>query len=243
MKFKEKVVFITGSNRGIGKALIQSVLDLGASKVYAAMRKISHAPEFEDERITVVELDITNLKQINKAVEMANDTQILINNAGVLSPGNILDGEMSAIRYDMEVNYFSTINMMRAFVPVLERNESPRIINIVSIAIYANFPFIAGYSASKAALYSATQAARIELSKKGIIVHAVNPGAIDTDMNKGSDMEMTSPSVVAKNILEAIQEERLDIIPDKIGLNMYDIWKDDPAKLEKVASDMYHGVK
>ncbi|EQC48911.1 putative short chain dehydrogenase [Bacteriovorax sp. BSW11_IV] len=65
-------------------------------------------------------------------------------------------------------------------------------VNIVSIAAYSNFPFIAGYSASKAALYSATQAALIELSKKGIAVFSVNPGAIDTDMNKGSDMEMTS---------------------------------------------------
>jgi NAD(P)-dependent dehydrogenase (short-subunit alcohol dehydrogenase family) len=241
MKFEEKVVFITGTNRGIGKSLVQAVLDMGAKKVYASMRKLSEIPSFSDDRVVGIELDIMDSSQIEKAAKVATDTQILINNAGALSAGSILEGEMSNIKYDMDVNYFSTINMMRAFVPILEKNDSSRIINIVSIAIYANFPFIAGYSASKAALYSATQAARIELSKKGITVHAINPGAIDTDMNKGSDMDMTSPDDVAKSILKEVEAEKLDIIPDKIGLGMYEIWKEAPSKLEEVASKMYHG--
>jgi len=241
MKFEGKIVFITGTNRGIGKSLVQEALNMGAKKVYASMRKLSSMPNFSDERVVGIELDITNSEQIEKAVSAAPDTQILINNAGALSAGNILEGEMNNIKHDMEVNYFSTINMMRAFVPILEKNDSARIVNIVSIAIYANFPFIAGYSASKAALYSATQAARIELSKKDIIVHAVNPGAIDTDMNKGSDMEMTSPDDVAKSILKEVEADKLDIIPDKIGLGMYGIWKESPSKLEEVAFNMYHG--
>ncbi len=241
MNFEGKIVFITGTNRGIGKSLVQEVLKMGAKKVYASMRKLSFMPNFSDDRVVGIELDITNKDQITKAVAAAPDTQILINNAGALTAGNILEGEMDNIKYDMDVNYFSTINMMRAFVPILEKNDSAKIVNIVSIAIYANFPFIAGYSASKAALYSATQAARIELSKKNITVHAINPGAIDTDMNRGSNMDMTSPDDVAKSILKEIEAEKLDIIPDKIGLSMYEIWKESPSKLEEVASNMYHG--
>lgn len=241
MKFEGKIIFITGTNRGIGKSLVKAALDMGAAKVYATARNLSTLSDFTDERVVKIELDITNEDQIQKAVELARDTQILINNAGALSAGTILGSEIDKIKYDMNVNYFSTINMMRAFSPILEKNSSPRIINIVSIVIYANFPFIAGYSASKAALYSATQAARIELSKKGIIVHAVNPGAIDTDMNKGSNMDMTSPDDVAVSILEDVEAEKLDIIPDKIGKGMYAIWKEDPAKLEEVASKMFHG--
>lgn len=240
MKFEGKIVFITGTNRGIGKSLVKAALDMGAVKVYAAARDLSKIADFNDERVVRIELDITIEEQIRKATELAVDTQILINNAGVVSPGNILNGEMEKIKYEMDVNYFSTINMMRAFVPVLEKNNEPRIINIVSIAIYASFPFIAGYSASKAALYSATQAARIELSKKGIIVHAINPGAIDTDMNKGSNMDMTSPDDVAASILKEVEAEKLDIIPDKIGRSMYSIWKKDPANLEALASKMYY---
>lgn len=243
MKFEGKIVFITGTNRGIGKSLVRAALDMGAKKVYATARNLSALSDFNDERVVKIELDITNKDQIYQARAQAQDTQILINNAGVVSPGNILDGDIEKIKYDMDVNYFSTINMMRAFVPVLEKNNEPRIVNIVSIAIYANFPFIAGYSASKAALYSATQAARIELSKKGIVVHAVNPGAIDTDMNKGSNMDMTSPDDVAASILREVEAEKLDIIPDKIGRSMYSIWKEDPANLEAVASKMYHESK
>lgn len=243
MKFEGKIVFITGTNRGIGKSLVRAALDMGAKKVYATARNLSALSDFNDERVVKIELDITNKEQIYQARAQAQDTQILINNAGVVSPGNILDGDIEKIKYDMDVNYFSTINMMRAFVPVLEKNNEPRIVNIVSIAIYANFPFIAGYSASKAALYSATQAARIELSKKGIVVHAVNPGAIDTDMNKGSNMDMTSPDDVAASILREVEAEKLDIIPDKIGRSMYSIWKEDPANLEAVASKMYHESK
>lgn len=240
MQFEGKVVFITGTSRGIGKALVQAALDLKAQKVYATVRNLTTAPHFEDSRVVMLELDITKKDQIANVLAQAADTQILINNAGSLNPGNILQTDIEKIKYDMDVNYLATLNMMRAFVPILEKNSSARIINIVSIAIYANFPFIAGYSASKAALYSATQAARIELSKKGIIVHAVNPGAIDTDMNKGSTMDMTSPDEVAASILKEVEAEKLDIIPDKIGRDMHAIWKEDPAKLEEVASKMYH---
>lgn len=242
MQFAGKVVFITGTNRGIGKALVQAALKLKAKKVYATVRNLSSAPVFNDDRVVLLELDITQNSQITSAAQRAPDTQILINNAGTVNPGRILEMDLEKITPDMNVNYFSTINMMRAFVPVLEKNESAHIVNIVSIAAYTNFPFIAGYSASKAALYSATQAARIELLKRNITVHAVNPGAIDTDMNKGSGMEnMTSPDDVAESILREVEADKLDIIPDKIGRGMYEVWKSDPAKPEELAAQMFHG--
>jgi len=132
---------------------------------------------------------------------------------------------------------------MRAFVPILKKNQDCRIVNIASIAKFTNFPFIAGYSASKAALYSITQAARIELSQYNIVVHAVNPGAIDTDMNRGQKMEMTSPVVVAKSILDEVENETLDIIPDKIGKYMFSLWQESPMKLEEAAKNMFLSSK
>ncbi|PIP95161.1 MAG: short-chain dehydrogenase [Bdellovibrio sp. CG12_big_fil_rev_8_21_14_0_65_39_13] len=240
MNIENKVVFVTGSNRGIGRSLVEAVLAKGANKVYASSRNASSRIGFNDERVVYLNLDITELNQIKKASEMAQDTQILINNAGILNQGNILEGDFENIHSNMNVNFFSTINMMREFVPILERNKSSAIINIVSIAAYSNFPFIAGYSASKAALYSATQAARIELKKKGIQVFAVNPGAIDTDMNKGYEGEMTSSKDVALAILNELALDVPDIIPDKVGKAMFEVWKADPAGLEAMASKMYH---
>ncbi|WPU66616.1 SDR family oxidoreductase [Peredibacter starrii] len=236
MNFDNKTVLVTGANRGIGKALVEALLKKNVKKVYACSRDIKNVPDFGDSRVVLIQLDISDSTQIQNATRNARDTQILINNAGVISPGGLFDCDL---KRDMEINYFSTIQMMKAFVPVLEQNPEARIINIASIASYVNFPFIAGYSASKAALYSATQAARIELRSKGIAVHAVNPGAIDTDMNKGSTMDMTSPTEVAFSILNEVEKEVEDIIPDKIGRGMYEMWERSPKELEAFSRKMY----
>lgn len=241
MQFEGKTVFITGANRGIGKALVEACLNNNVKRVYAASRKLENLPQFNDSRVVPVLLDIANKDQIKNAVAKCSDVQILINNAGTLNPGNILEGDVEGFKNDMEINCFATLEVMRAFAPVLEKNQDARIVNISSIASYVNFPFIAGYSASKAALYSVSQAARIELSAKNIAVHIVNPGAIDTDMNKGSTMDMTSPSEVAQSILKAVKEEIEDIIPDKIGRGMFEVWKTSPRELENLAKKMYFG--
>lgn len=240
MNFLNTTVFITGANRGIGKALVEALLEKGCRKIYAAARDI-HSIQFKDPRVILCRLDITDSAQIKAAVQFASDTEILINNAGSLNAGTFLEGSLEGFRKDIEVNYFSTIQMMRAFTPILQKNVNPRIVNIVSIAKYVNFPFIAGYSASKAALYSATQAARIELSPLGIAVHAVNPGAIDTDMNKGSSMPMTPPAEVALSILKHIESEEADIVPDRIGLEMFQTWQQSPMALEQLSKDMFFG--
>jgi NAD(P)-dependent dehydrogenase (short-subunit alcohol dehydrogenase family) len=237
---QDKVVLITGANRGIGQSLVKASLEKDARKIYATGRDLSKMPNFGDDRVMSLELDIVNNKQITQTIEHASDTQILINNAGVLSIGTILGGEMKGMENDMNVNYYGTINIMRAFAPILEKNAPARIVNIVSIVAYSPLPSIAGYSASKSALYSATLSARIELAKKGITVHAVNPGAIDTDMNKGSDWDMPSPDSVAKTILDQVENEELDIIPEEIGLGMFNAWKEEPSKLAEVFHNIYH---
>lgn len=174
------------------------------------------------------------------SVLAAPDTEILINNAGTLNPGNMLQGEVLAMENDLKVNYFGTINMMRAFAPILIKNRPSIMINIVSIAAYSPLPSIAGYAASKAALYSATQSVRIELAKKDVTVYAVNPGAIDTDMNKGSDWDMPDPDRIAIKIVESVAAGNLDIVPDEMGQGMYAAWREEPAKLSKIFSDLYH---
>jgi short-subunit dehydrogenase len=242
MEFVGKTVLITGANRGIGEALVRACLKKQVKKIYACSRQLEKLPQFNDSRIFPIMLDISNREQIEQAALLCGDTQILINNAGTLSPGNILEGDLESFKYDMEINCFATIEMMRAFIPIIGKNTDPRIINICSIASYVNFPFIAGYSVSKAALYSASQAARIELSAKNIPVHIVNPGAIDTDMNKGSTMDMTAPSEVAMNILGEVENEIEDIIPDKIAREMYKIWKRSSHELEELAKKLYFNL-
>ncbi|WP_109829437.1 SDR family oxidoreductase [Reichenbachiella versicolor] len=238
---EDKVILITGANRGIGKSLVKASLEKGARKIYATSRDLSKMPNFGDERVVALELDITDNAQIIKVAEKTKDVEVLINNAGILSQGNVLEGEISALENDMKVNYYGTINMMRAFAPILEKNTPAKIINIVSIVAYSPLPSIAGYSASKTALYSATLSVRIELAKKGVTVHAINPGAIDTDMNKGSEWDMPAPDGVATIILDKVEAGELDIVPDEMGLGMFNAWKESPSKLAEMYSNMYHG--
>lgn len=237
---KDKVILITGANRGIGKSLVKASLKKEARKIYVTGRDLSKMPNFDDDRIVYLELDITNNNQISEVVEEAKDTQVLINNAGVLSHGNILEGEINAMEHDMKTNYYGTINMMRAFAPILEKNTPAKIVNIVSIVAYSPLPVIAGYSASKTALYSATQSVRIELANKGITVQTVNPGAIDTDMNAGSELDMPAPDSIAEVILNEVETGKLDIVPDQMGQEMFDAWKEAPSKLAEIFHNMYH---
>ena len=135
---KDKVILITGANRGIGRSLVKASLEKGARKVYATSRDSKKMPNFGDYRVVPLELDITDKTQISRVLKKATDVEVLINNAGILSHGNILEGELIGMENDMKVNYYGTINMMRAFVPILENNSSSaRIINMVSIAAYS----------------------------------------------------------------------------------------------------------
>lgn len=238
--FKDKTILVTGANRGIGKSLVSALLNLGAIKIYATCRNLKSLPLFDDERIVPLQLDITDDEQIAEIANTAFDTEILINNAGTLNPGNMLQGELLGMEHDLAVNYFGTIKMMRAFAPILVKNRPSIMINIVSIAAYSPLPSIAGYAASKAALYSATLSVRIELAKDGVTVYAVNPGAIDTDMNKGSDWEMPDPDTTAVKILDYVSAGKLDIVPDDMGQGMYAAWREDPEKLSKMFSDLYY---
>jgi len=239
--FKDKVVLITGSNRGIGKSMVKALLNNGVGKIYATCRDLKKMPVFDDDRIISLQLDITDDRQVAMITNIATDTEILINNAGTLNQGNILQGNLLGMENDLRVNYFGTIKMMRAFAPILMKNKPSIMINIVSIAAYSPLPSIAGYAASKAALYSATQSVRIELAKMDVSVYVVNPGAIDTDMNKGSDWNMPDPDSTAIKILESVATGKLDIVPDEMGQGMYAAWREEPAKLSKIFSDFYHG--
>ncbi|MGD0585424.1 MAG: SDR family NAD(P)-dependent oxidoreductase, partial [Oryzomonas sp.] len=135
-------------------------------------------------------------------------------------------------------NYLGTLNVVRSFVPVLEKRGSSAIANVVSVVGLASFSVSGGYCASKAALFSATQAMRAELKAKGIFVHAIFPGPIDTDMARDLDMPKTSAQVTAENIVKGILAGQEDIFPDPMSLQVFELWSKDPKGLERQFSSM-----
>jgi NAD(P)-dependent dehydrogenase (short-subunit alcohol dehydrogenase family) len=238
MKLGNAVVLVTGANRGIGKALVEALLKNGAQKIYAAARNVQHLPNFGDNRVVPIILDITNQAQVQQAAIQANDVNILINNAGILSFGGVVTGELLYLQHDMQVNYFGTLDVVRHFAPVVVKNGGGAIANVISVVGLASMPSIGGYSASKAALFSATQAMRSELKAKNIVVHGIYPGPVDTEMTKNFPMKKTTPMTVAENIVAGIIAGTEDIFPDPVSISISKLWATNPKGVERQFSGM-----
>ncbi len=239
MNLNDKTVLVTGANRGIGFATVRQLLNKGVKKVYAGVRNPDTAPDYGDDRVVTIRLDISNAEQVAAAAETAADVDLLINNAGTAAFASLLDAPLDVIASDMNTNYYGTLNVVRAFVPVLEKQRDAAIVNVVTIAAFVNFPSLGGYSASKAALFSLSQGIRMELAPRGIKVHTVNPGPIDTDMAKDLEMDKTSADEAAQNILAGLEQDVADILPDAAAEQMFDVWKQDYRQLESMVYDMH----
>lgn len=238
MQIESKNVFVSGANRGIGKAIVEALLKQKVKKIYAAARKIESLPNFGDARVVPVELDITNPALVKKAAEQAADTDILINNAGVLAYAPVIAGSHDDIKHDMETNYFGTLQVIRAFVPHLEKRGQAAIANVISVVGLASIAGIGGYSASKAALNSATQAMRVELKAKNISVHGIYPGPIDTDMTKDFPMDKANVAETGANIVSGILAGKEDIYPDPWSMEAGQAFAKDPKAFEKQMAGM-----
>lgn len=238
MNLENKTLFVSGANRGIGKAIVDALLQYPVKKIYAAARDVSSLPDFADTRVVPVTLDITKAEQIQAAVAMAQDVDVLVNNSGVLSMASVVSGDPDALRYDMDVNYFGTLAMTRAFVPILAKHDGAAIATVLSVVSLASMVGIGGYSASKAALFSATQAMRAELKVQGISVHSIFPGPIDTDMAKEFAMQKTSAQETAENILAGLIADAEDIFPDPMSTQLSQLWAQNPKALEATFATM-----
>jgi len=233
MKIDTKTVLVTGANRGIGQAIVHELLKHKVDKVYAAARNIKSLSDFGDKRVVPLALDITDSRQVTDAARLAKDVNVLINNAGVLSMASITDSGTNVLAVDMNTNYFGTLSMVKAFIPALQKNGQGVIANVVSVVGLAPIASAGSYSASKAALHSATQAARTELAGHNIHVIGIYPGPVDTDMARDFPVDKTSPAVTAQAIVAGIIEGRDYIFPDPMSQQVGALWEQNPRALEK----------
>jgi NAD(P)-dependent dehydrogenase (short-subunit alcohol dehydrogenase family) len=240
MNIRDSVVFITGANRGIGRAFVAELLDRGATRVYASARHPSHLDaviRLDPTRVRGVTLDVRDPAAAQAAAREADDTTLLINNAAVLSPGGAADVPVEAVRGDMETNFFGVLNVTNAFAPILEMHHGA-VVNMLTLVALASMPGLAAYNASKAAALSLTQSFRADLGKRGVAVHAVFPGAVDTDMIRGFEMPKTPAADVVRAILTAVEAGDEDIFPDPMSQQLYSSWRADHKAVERLFATM-----
>ncbi|HEY0836269.1 MAG TPA: SDR family oxidoreductase [Azospirillum sp.] len=236
MRITDCTAVVTGANRGIGRALVDALLARGARRVYAAARSVRTldvACLVHGARIAPVALDVGDADGVRRAAALARDATLLINNAGVLSSGSLLEVPEGAVRADMEVNLFGTLAMVRAFVPVIRANGGGAIANILSVSALAATPSLGAYSASKAAALSVTQSVRADAAPMGITVHGVFPGPVATDMSRAIDIAKADPNDVAAAILDGLEAGEEDIFPDGMARQVGNTWRSNPLALAR----------
>jgi short-subunit dehydrogenase len=237
---KDLIVFVTGANKksGIGRSLAEEALERGAKKVYATARNLAELEGLVKnfpERIVPLELDVTQAGNVEKIAHIAQDTHVLINNAGACGVSGCLDHyDEGMARREMDVNYFGPLRLIHAFSKNLIEKEGSAIVNIISIGGLYPSPVHVTYSASKAALYSLTQALRIEIRIKGLTlpVFGVYPGPIDTNMSQNLDVQKGSPQSVAKRVFEGMTQGILDITTDELSDYFQTFLTKDPGPIE-----------
>jgi NAD(P)-dependent dehydrogenase (short-subunit alcohol dehydrogenase family) len=218
-----KIVLITGANRGIGRVFVDSFIRHGAARVYAAVRRLNSAAplvEAYGDKVVPIQIDLTAPRSITEAAKVAQDVEVVVNNAGVLKSATPLDPEaIDSLEFEMQVNVYGLMRMAQAFAPVLKANGGGAFVQLNSVASLKSFADISTYCASKAAAYSITQALREVLDAQGTTVVSVHPGPIATDMATAAGMGEVAepPARVAEALLEALRTGDFHVFPDSMA--------------------------
>jgi NAD(P)-dependent dehydrogenase (short-subunit alcohol dehydrogenase family) len=239
LQVQGRVALVTGANRGIGRALVEALLERGARKVYAAARKPEALAELvaaSEGRVVALRLDITNGTEVQRAAAQADDVDLLINNAGVVGHAFAAFGDgawLDAGRQEFETNVLGTLRVSQAFAPVLAQHGGGAIANISSVAGLVGFPPLMTYSSSKAALHSITQTTRQLLRGQGTFVAGVYPGPVDTDMAAEITVPKASAASAAHAILDGLEQGLEEIYPDPFAVESGDVYAVNPKGLEQ----------
>ncbi len=237
IKLDKKVVLVSGANRGLGKAIVEQLIEKGAAKIYAGSRNIESLEELAAKygnKIVPVELDVTSDESIDRVARQIDRLDVLINNAGRMSTGTLLSNEaINSLKENMDVNVWGPLKLSNAVRHHFLDENLTAIVNIISVAGFANMPSLGTYSVSKAAIHSITQGMRGEMASKNTQVFGVYPGPLDTDMTDGWDLDKADTITVAQNILKDVENGVEDIFPDPMSQQVGTLFFSSPKTLEQ----------
>jgi len=224
------VVLVTGAGGGIGSVLSQALLDAGAAELISVGR--DHPPEHP--RVRRETLDVSDAAALQALAQRCADrVDIVIACAGVNANQRLLTpGFEAAARREMEVNCFGLLNLATAFAPAMQARGQGQFVHLLSFLAHVNLPLMAGYSASKAAGHSLTQALRAELAASGVRVTGVYPTVVDTSMSAGLSGPKLTPAELVQDIVQAIQNGDEDVYPGAAA-QAFQAYTADPKTVER----------
>ena len=231
----DKVIIITGTSSGLGKAFAQALLEAGF-KVVGTVRKPEAALELEQLKSGAAfarTLDVTESpERLASVVEEIEQTigpvYALINNAGYGHEGTLEESSMDELRQQFEVNVFGAVAMMKAVLPSMRARREGRILNVTSMGGLMTMPGLSYYHGSKFALEGISSSLAKEVRPLGIYVTAVEPGMFRTDW-AGRSMVRSERSISDYDaIFNPLRESRKARSGQQPG---------DPAKAGKAIAD------
>ena len=231
MGFKNKTVWVTGASSGIGKALAVQFSELGANVVLSS-RKESDLREVEklckgDTFVLPLDLSIPDnfSELVNRVSEQYEHIDLLINNGGISQRSLASETTLEVDRKLMEVNYFGTIGLTKAILPVMQKQKSGHIITVSSLSGKFGFFLRSAYSAAKFAQVGFFESLRLEEEKNNILVSMVFPGFVRTNISQNAlsgdgkkhgeldnnQEKGISPEKCAQDIINGILDEKHEI--------------------------------
>jgi len=213
MKIAGSTALVTGANRGLGRHLAAELLARGAT-VYAGARN----PDSVDlPGVTPVRLDITDPASVAAAAELAGGVNLLINNAGIDTRTDLLDGDLDLIRLELETHYIGTLSTIRAFAPVIAGNGGGTVLNVLSVLSWFGSPSHPAYSVAKSAEWAMTNVLRVQLADRGVRVAGLHVGYLDTDMAADVTGPKSDPASIARIGVDGIEADAYEILADDLS--------------------------
>ena len=218
MRLENRLAFVTGGGRGIGRAIAFAFAREGANIAVAARTReqIETVANEISEQFKIeafaVECDVAYSESVERAVERINkkfnrSPEILVNNAGIVETAPFLKTDEAMWQRHLTVNLTGTFHCTRAALPAMLERGWGRIINVASIAGKTGAPYISAYAASKHGVLGLTRSLAFEVAARGITVNAICPGYVDTDMtSRGIENIIAKTGKSADDALAAIKQ-------------------------------------
>jgi len=228
---QKAVAVVTGSSTGIGLATSLALAKEGFS-TYATMRNLDRSADItskaakEDLPLTVLQMNVDNDKSVNDTIEkIMNDKgriDVVVNNAGYALVGAFEESSMQDGRAQMETNFFGTVRVIKAVLPIMRKQHRGTIVNVTSMGGRIAIPFDSFYHASKFALEGLSESLQYEIEPFGVKVVLIEPGAVKSDFWKNlkltDNIEDSPYRQVIQKLTESFEKMTQNaILPEQVA--------------------------